>query len=188
VNRTLRSLGTAAAVFVLLVLGYVVLGLIQGDGDASGSASSAPVASAPATLNVPSVSASPSRTPTAAPSTAFTADPTEPGGEPAGDPGRTGVDPYSGLRWISVDDLPDEAIDTLELIEEGGPFPYPGKDGSTFGNFEGLLPDERRGYYAEYTVETPGLSHRGARRIIAGDGGELYWTQDHYESFERIDR
>ena len=50
------------------------------------------------------------------------------------------------------------------------------------------LPDRERGYYAEYTVETPGLDHRGARRIIAGDGGELYWTEDHYESFERIER
>lgn len=93
-----------------------------------------------------------------------------------------------GFRYVAVDELPPEAAETLELIDDGGPYPYPGKDGSTFGNFEGVLPDRQRGYYAEYTVETPGLSHRGARRIIAGDGGELYWTEDHYESFERIRR
>ncbi|MCX6401183.1 MAG: ribonuclease [Propionibacteriales bacterium] len=93
-----------------------------------------------------------------------------------------------GFRYVSVDQLPPEAAATLELIDEGGPYPHPGKDGSTFGNFEGVLPDRQRGYYAEYTVETPGLSHRGARRIIAGDGGEFYWTGDHYESFERIRR
>lgn len=91
-----------------------------------------------------------------------------------------------GLRYVAVAQLPPEAAETLELIDDGGPFPYPGKDGSAFGNFEGVLPDRQRGYYAEYTVETPGLSHRGARRIVAGDGGEFYWTEDHYESFERV--
>lgn len=93
-----------------------------------------------------------------------------------------------GIAYVVLADLPPEATETVRLIDAGGPFPYPGKDGSTFGNFEGILPDRQRGYYAEYTVETPGLNHRGARRIIAGDGGELYWTEDHYESFERISR
>ncbi|TQK70651.1 ribonuclease domain-containing protein [Nocardioides sp. SLBN-35] len=93
-----------------------------------------------------------------------------------------------GIPYVDLADLPPEAAETVDLIDAGGPFPYPGKDGSTFGNFEGVLPDRPRGYYAEYTVETPGLDHRGARRIIAGDEGELYWTEDHYESFERIRR
>jgi len=84
-------------------------------------------------------------------------------------------------------DLPPEARETLELIDAGGPFPYD-KDGSTFGNYEGLLPEQPRGYYAEYTVPTPGEDDRGARRIVVGDGGEMYWTDDHYESFERIRR
>lgn len=91
-----------------------------------------------------------------------------------------------GLRYVAVAQLPPEAAETLELIDDGGPFPHPDKDGSTFGNFEGVLPDRQRGYYAEYTVETPGVAHRGARRIVTGDGGELYWTEDHYESFERV--
>ena len=80
--------------------------------------------------------------------------------------------------------LPDEARDTIALIRRGGPFPHP-QDGSTFQNREGLLPARARGWYREYTVETPGLSHRGARRIVTGgDPPEAwYYTDDHYDSF-----
>lgn len=98
-----------------------------------------------------------------------------------------GTDPDSGLAIVAVRDLPQEAANTLKLIDEGGPFPYD-RDGITFENREGILPDHPEGYYQEYTVETPGSSDRGARRIVAGDGGEFYWTQDHYDSFERIAR
>ena len=76
----------------------------------------------------------------------------------------------------------------MELIDAGGPFPEPDHDGGTCGNREELLPDEPMGYYREYTVPTPGVDHRGARRIVAGDGEELYWTDDHYSSFSRIRR
>jgi ribonuclease T1 len=109
---------------------------------------------------------------------------------PAGSPTvRSGdTDPLSGLPWILEEELPVEGQATLALIDQGGPFPFPGKDGSTFGNFEGLLPDHQRGYYHEYTVITPGSTDRGARRIITGDTGEFYWTEDHYTSFERISR
>jgi len=94
---------------------------------------------------------------------------------------------------IHVRDLPPEARQTLALIRAGGPFPYR-KDGSTFGNFEKLLPAKPRGYYREYTVPTPGESDRGARRIVAGEGsggdvrtsGEYYYTGDHYRTFRRI--
>ena len=98
-----------------------------------------------------------------------------------------GVDPDSGLPLVALDELPPEAGDTVDLIDAGGPYPYEQDDG-VFGNFEQLLPDRERGYYREYTVETPGLDHRGARRIVAGSAGELYWTSDHYQSFERITR
>lgn len=91
-----------------------------------------------------------------------------------------------GLQVVAVTDLPAQAARTLDLIEAGGPFPYPGRDGSTFGNLERLLPMRARGYYREYTVPTPGSRDRGARRIIAGSGGERYWTADHYASFARI--
>jgi ribonuclease T1 len=97
------------------------------------------------------------------------------------------IDPVSGLPWILEEELPPEGRATLLLIDQDGPFPYD-KDGSTFGNFEGLLPAHDRGYYREYTVITPGSKDRGARRIISGEGDEFYWTQDHYASFERIAR
>jgi ribonuclease T1 len=93
------------------------------------------------------------------------------------------ADPESGLPYVAEADLPAEARTVLTAIDHGGPFDYPGKDGSTFGNYEGLLPPKGRDYYAEYTVPTPGERDRGARRIIAGDHGELYWTADHYASF-----
>ena len=57
-----------------------------------------------------------------------------------------------------------------------------------FQNREGILPDRPTGYYREYTVRTPGASDRGARRIVAGSDGELYWTADHYASFAKIVR
>jgi ribonuclease T1 len=81
--------------------------------------------------------------------------------------------------------LPREARETLDLIRAGGPFPYP-QDGRTFGNRERALERKPRGYYREYTVRTPGARDRGARRIIAGRGGELYYTEDHYRTFRRI--
>jgi ribonuclease T1 len=91
----------------------------------------------------------------------------------------------AGTEEIARSALPPEARATLASIERGGPFPYR-KDGSTFGNREGLLPAQARGYYREYTVRTPGARDRGARRIIAGAGGERYYTDDHYRSFKRI--
>lgn len=86
---------------------------------------------------------------------------------------------------IPVGKLPMEARATLERIKAGGPFPYR-QDGRIFSNRERLLPDKRRGYYREYTVSTPGARDRGARRIVAGSGGEYYYTDDHYRSFRRI--
>ncbi|MET9418592.1 ribonuclease domain-containing protein [Streptomyces klenkii] len=83
--------------------------------------------------------------------------------------------------------LPSQADDTLRLIDEGGPFPYP-KDGTVFSNREGVLPKQSSGYYHEYTVKTPGSPDRGARRIVAGQGDqEDYYTGDHYATFNLID-
>jgi ribonuclease T1 len=86
---------------------------------------------------------------------------------------------------IDPQSLPPEARETLALIKAGGPFPY-ARDGTVFRNREGLLPARPRGYYREYTVRTPGARDRGARRIVAGKGGEYYYTHDHYRSFKRI--
>ena len=83
--------------------------------------------------------------------------------------------------------LPPQALDTLRRIEAGGPFRHR-QDGGTFGNREHLLPPQPRGYYREYTVETPGSDDRGARRIISGGRPpvEYFYTDDHYRSFRRF--
>ncbi len=91
----------------------------------------------------------------------------------------------SDLPPVRVADLPPEASETLQLISNGGPYPFD-QDNGIFQNREGLLPDRPRGYYREYTVVTPGSDNRGARRIVSGDGGELFYTSDHYDSFSEI--
>jgi ribonuclease T1 len=96
-----------------------------------------------------------------------------------------GTDPTSGLKYVAVADLPQEAQNTLKLIDQGGPYPY-SRDGVVFGNLEKVLPKHDRGYYHEYTVKTPGEKDRGARRIVTGNAGERYYTDDHYKSFRRI--
>lgn len=96
------------------------------------------------------------------------------------------TDPASGLAWIDESALPSEAAHTLSEIRAGGPWDYPRNDNVVYHNNNRVLPRERDGYYHEYTVRTPGSSTRGARRIIAGSNGELYWTADHYNHFDRI--
>jgi ribonuclease T1 len=111
----------------------------------------------------------------------------------------------SQSQEIRVAELPQEARETLQLIRRSGPYPHE-RDGVTFGNYEKLLPAAQRGHYREYTVMTPGVRHRGARRIVVGcerqraaspspgvlrlaqcrDGGEFYYTADHYRTFRRI--
>lgn len=86
---------------------------------------------------------------------------------------------------IQIEQLPPEGRATLQLIQRGGPFPY-SRDGVVFSNFERVLPKQARGYYHEYTVKTPGISHRGPRRIVCGEVPECYYTADHYKSFKRI--
>ncbi|MFJ2394091.1 ribonuclease domain-containing protein [Streptomyces sp. NPDC087843] len=90
-----------------------------------------------------------------------------------------------GMGTVQEARLPAEARATLALIDRGGPFPY-ARDGVVFGNFERLLPLHRRGYYHEYTVTTPGERDRGARRVVTGQGGEIYYTDDHYKSFRAV--
>jgi ribonuclease T1 len=90
---------------------------------------------------------------------------------------------------VHVAELPTQGRETYELIRQGGPFPF-GKDGAVFGNRERSLPAERRGYYREYTVATPGSRDRGARRIVCGGPARAphacYYTADHYGSFRKI--
>jgi ribonuclease T1 len=91
----------------------------------------------------------------------------------------------AAIAEVRLAELPPEARQTVLLIHKGGPYIY-AKDGAVFSNREGMLPKQKRGYYREYTVKTPGERTRGARRIITGTGGELYYTEDHYNHFRRI--
>ena len=90
---------------------------------------------------------------------------------------------------IAVADLPRQGEQVYGLIHQGGPFAYE-KDGVVFGNRERLLPAEKRGYYREYTVATPGARNRGVRRIVCGGQARTpdicYYTADHYASFRKI--
>ena len=95
-----------------------------------------------------------------------------------------------GIGSVAWGQLPPEAQATERLIRAGGPFPYP-KDGMVFGNRERLLPAQPRGYYREYTVQTPGARDRGGRRIVCGGHQAVrpdacFYTGDHYASFQQI--
>lgn len=89
------------------------------------------------------------------------------------------------MRWPS--DLPAEARSTLTRIAAAERFPHR-QDGAVFQNRERRLPSRPRGWYREYTVETPGSRDRGARRIVTGGNppGEYFYSDDHYRSFRRI--
>lgn len=100
-------------------------------------------------------------------------------------------EPVVVTRAVSVPlvELPRQGVETYHLIRQGGPFPHE-KDGVVFGNRERLLPAQKRGYYREYTVATPGVRSRGTRRIVCGGAPRTpdacYYTADHYASFRVI--
>ncbi len=103
---------------------------------------------------------------------------------------QTATLPGSAVESASHAVLPAQGHEVLAQIRQGGPFRYE-KDGTVFGNRERLLPSQKRGYYREYTVPTPGLDHRGARRIVCGGQqpqrpDACYYTKDHYSSFKLI--
>lgn len=92
----------------------------------------------------------------------------------------------AAISSCTLESLPAEATTTVQLIQAGGPFPYPKNDGVVFDNREGILPSESSGYYHEYTVPTPGSPDRGARRIVTGSADQYYYTGDHYATFCQI--
>lgn len=89
--------------------------------------------------------------------------------------------------------LPDNFITKKEAQNLGWPGgdlePYaPGMciGGSRFGNYEGLLPEAKGRTYTECDVDTLGAKSRGAKRIVFSNDGLIYYTEDHYESFELL--
>jgi ribonuclease T1 len=158
-RNTLPLLLAALVVLALLAFGGTgVLGQLTQGTTPEGTSSAAPAPSAPSTARNSA--------------------------QPDGPRGAAPVNP-SGLPEVRESALPAEGRSTLALIRAGGPFRY-SQDNQAFGNFERILPRKDRGYYREYTVPTPGESDRGARRIVAGNGGEKYYTDDHYETFRFI--
>lgn len=152
------------------------------------SPTDAPTAASPATdTPTPPSTRTPTVSPTPRPSATPTASPTRTRAPPTATPTATRIRSQSGLPFILYKDLPPEAKETIRLIDNNGPFPFR-QDDTTFQNREGILPAKPRGWYREFTVVTPGLNHRGARRIVEGEDGLLFYTDDHYDSFREIIR
>ncbi|MBO6163550.1 MAG: ribonuclease [Lachnospiraceae bacterium] len=89
--------------------------------------------------------------------------------------------------------LPSNYISKRDAEDLGWPGgslePYaPGKSigGSRFGNYEGLLPEAKGRKYYECDIDTRGKKKRGAKRIVYSNDGLIYYTEDHYESFELL--
>lgn len=170
----------AAVVSGRLRVAVVVAALVGLSGCAATSVAERPVSTTTVTTTAMATpTATPTATRTATPTATRTTATTSPYADLAP------AEPTTDLRTMTVAQLPAEGIETLELIEQGGPFPY-AKDGATFSNREGILPKQPSGFYEEYTVETPGSDDRGARRIVTGDDGSRFYTADHYNSFREV--
>jgi ribonuclease T1 len=182
-NRTVLPLLLAALV-VLVLLAFGGTGVLSQlmEGPTAGGTSSAAASPSAVQATAPQTTAPQAGGPGAtAPRTTASL----PSASPPSVPQASARANPSGLPEVPESGLPAEARSTLALIRAGGPFRY-SQDDQAFGNFERVLPRKDRGYYREYTVPTPGESDRGARRIVAGDGGEKYYTDDHYETFQFI--
>ena len=172
----------AAQVIGLLCAAIAVwtgINVSNDSGDSTASSTSA--ASNAARLSTPSASASPSSSRASGSS----------GSGKSGGSGGAGGSGSSGLPSCPLNSLPTEADEVAHDILAGGPFDHPDEDGSHFGNYQRILPRKNSNFYREYTVETPGVGHRGARRIVVGGGSDTdpdvwYYTDDHYESFCEI--
>ena len=170
----------AAQVIGLLCAAIAVwtgINVSNDSGDSTASSTSA--ASNAARLSTPSASASPSSSRASG------------GAEGSGKSGGSGGSGSSNLPSCPLNSLPTEADEVAHDILAGGPFDHPDEDGSHFGNYQRILPRKNSNFYREYTVETPGVGHRGARRIVVGGGSDTdpdvwYYTDDHYESFCEI--
>ena len=173
----------AAQVIGLLCAAIAVwTGINVSNDSGTSTASSTSAASNAARLSTPSASASPSSSRASGGSGS---------GKSGGSGSAAGGSGSSGLPSCPLNSLPTEADEVAHDILAGGPFDHPDEDGSHFGNYQRILPRKNSNFYREYTVETPGVGHRGARRIVVGGGSDTdpdvwYYTDDHYESFCEI--
>jgi ribonuclease T1 len=181
---------------ILLAIGLLV---VAGCAAAPGGSAPTTATKPPATTATkpPATTPTTATTPTKPPATATPKPPATAAAtsrpRPTATPGRTptpaqtipATDPTSGLATMTLSQLPPEAGPVIVAIRYGGPFAYR-QDGVTFQNREKILPKQPNGYYREYTVPTPGSPDRGARRIVMGREGEMYYTDDHYASFRRV--
>lgn len=181
----------AAQVIGLLCAAIAVWTGINVSNDSGNStASSTSAASNAARLSTSSTSASPSSSRTSGSSGSGKSGGSGSGGSGSA-AGGSGGSGGSGLPSCPLNSLPTEADEVAHDILAGGPFDHPDEDGSHFGNYQRILPRKNSNFYREYTVETPGVGHRGARRIVVGGGSDTdpdvwYYTDDHYESFCEI--
>ena len=184
----------AAQVIGLLCAAIAVwTGINVSNDSGTSTASSTSAASNAARLSTPSTSASPSSSRASGGSGSGKSGGSGSGGSgsAAGDSGGSGGSGGSGLPSCPLNSLPTEADEVAHDILAGGHFDHPDEDGSHFGNYQRILPRKNSNFYREYTVETPGVGHRGARRIVVGGGSDTdpdvwYYTDDHYESFCEI--
>ena len=182
----------AAQVIGLLCAAIAVWTGINVSNDSGNStASSTSAVSNAARLSTPSTSASSSSSRASGGSRSGKSGGSGGSGGAAGDSGGSGSSGSSGLPSCPLNSLPTEADEVAHDILAGGPFDHPDEDGSHFGNYQRILPRKNSNFYREYTVETPGIGHRGARRIVVGGGSDTdpdvwYYTDDHYESFCEI--
>ena len=121
--------------------------------------------------------------------------------EDAAEPEQTAIDEdgeYTSKEDVALyihtyGKLPQNFIkknEAKKLGWEGGSLePYaPGRSigGDRFGNYEGLLPETEGRKYTECDIDTMGRSSRGAKRIVFSNDGLIYYTGDHYKSFELL--
>jgi len=121
--------------------------------------------------------------------------PLEGGGGGIGGPSVGGISPFGGTGRMPAStriagphssaanpQCPPEVQGTLARIRSGQGFPHR-NDGTVFQNREGVLPAKPIGYYREWVHPTPGVAGPGSQRVVTGQGGEAYYTPDHYRTF-----
>ena len=183
----------------------LALGLSACGGPAAGLPSPAPAelqTAAPAEASTQAELQTPDPAEPSAPAEAQNPDPAEASAPPESEEPGLSVDEdgwYDSKEEVALyihlyGRLPDNYVTKREAQElgwSGGSVErYTGEGtaigGSRFGNYEGLLPEAEGRTYTECDIGTVGASSRGAQRVVFSNDGLIYYTGDHYESFELL--